>query len=210
MRKITLQVNGQKMTFSKEELTYIVEEHLSKKITMQLPIFKVAQKPTENMWFEVKPQDIDEKLFEIKRWNEKQEEIRHLIIQAFDQMRLNPEKYARNFKTMMPKKSWKSKTVGELEEIACELGDHNADWVEQALEWAQRISNGESWEAICNAKDTAKWHRLVQWKKGRYNLVGGSVNSGKKYLYPVSFVDYYNFNVLHNVHNAVPLVVFYE
>ena len=31
-----------------------------------------------------------------------------------------------------------------------------ADWVEQAFEWAQRISNGESWKTICNDADTAK------------------------------------------------------
>lgn len=57
--KITLQVNGREITFSEQELSSILEKHFSK--------VKVAQKLTENEWFEVKPHAIDQKLFEEKR-----------------------------------------------------------------------------------------------------------------------------------------------
>jgi len=120
----------------------------------------------------------------------------------------NPEKYGKKFKTMMPKKIWTSKTVEELEQLACKLGNHNADWVEQALEWAQRICNGESWETVCNYADTAKWYRVISWKNGDYRLVGGSRVFGINI--PAS-------NVLHDVYYSssrviltVPLVVLYE
>ena len=120
-------------------------------------------------------------------------------------MKSSPEKYDRKFKTMMPKKTWTRKTAVELNQMACELGDHNADWVEQALEWAQRICNGENWEAICNNADTANWHRMILWKNGYYRIVGGSRSSNNNF--PASFVlddDCYS-----NTRscNTVPLVV---
>ena len=205
--KVTLQVNGREMTFSEKELRAILEEHFSSE-TKQVTTAKVAQKPTEDEWFEVKPQAIDQKLFRKKRENKKQENTRKLILEAFVEMKANPEKYGKNFKTMMPKKTWLSKTVAELKEMACKLGDHNADWVEQALEWAQRIANGESWETICNDKDTANWYRLVVWKNGYTRLIGGSVYSN---LYsPASVVYSINFNDLDSLRHTVPLVVLYE
>lgn len=202
--KITLQVNGREMTFSEKELIAILEEHFSSKTTTS----KVAQKPTEDEWFEVKPQAINQKCFEKKRKGISQEAIRQLILEAFVEMKNNPEKYGKNFKTMMPKKEWEAKTVVGLKEMACKLGDHNADWVEQALEWAQRIANGESWKSICNAPDTANWYRLVVWKNGYARLVGGSVNNS--FNFPasvVNFSDYYDDDVLNC---TVPLVVLYE
>lgn len=132
-----------------------------------------TQKPTVGEWFEVKPQAIDQRLFETKREDYRQEAARKLILQAFAKMKNNPEKYGKNFETMMPKKTWDFKTVAELKEMASKLGDHNADWIEQALEWAQRIANGESWKAICNDKDTVRWFRLVVWKNGSARLAGG-------------------------------------
>ena len=181
MKKITLLLSsGREMTFSEQELIAIVEKHLSSETTQQPTTAKVPQKPTEDEWFEVKPQDIDQKLFEEMKYNPSQERTRQLILEAFEEMEKNPKKYGRNFKTIMPKKTWKFKTVAELKKMARKLGDHNADWVEQALEWAQRIANGESWESVCNDDDTANYHRLVVWKKpenGYENcrLIGGSV-----------------------------------
>lgn len=206
--KVTLQVNGREMTFSEQELIAIVEKLLSSKTTKQTTA-KVAQKPTEDEWFEVKPQAIDQKLFEKKRKDTRQEKTRQLILEAFAEMKNNPEKYGKNFKTMMPKRDWESKTVAQLKEMACKLGDHNADWVEQALEWAQRIVNGESWKSICNDADTANWYRLVIWKDGYARLVGGSVD-GIGFYDPASDVldgicgDDYGTN------GTVPLVVLYE
>ena len=172
--KIILPVHGRERTFSEQELIAILEKHFSDKVNEQATTANVAKVPTEGQWFEVNPQAITQNLFQKKRKNERQEKTRNLILEAFAEMQSSPEKYRRKFKTMMPMKTWTSKTVEGLNLLACELGDHNADWVEQALEWAQRICNGESWEAVCNNADTANWYRLVVWKNGYARPVGGS------------------------------------
>lgn len=168
---------------------------------------KVAQSPTEDKWFEVKPQAIDQKLFGKKKKDNRQEATRQIILEAFAEMEEKPEKYGKNFKTMMPKKTWTSKTVAWLQEMASNLGDHNADWVEQALEWAQRIANGEKWETICNDQDTANYHRLVVWNNGFPRIVGGSVINYD--FDPASCVGgtAYDDYILCD---TVPLVVLYE
>lgn len=205
--KVTLQVNGREMTFSEEELIAIVEKHLSSETTQRTTTTKVIQKPTEGAWFEVKPQTIDQKLFKKKRESSRQEAMRQLILEAFAEMKDNPE-YSKNFKTMMPKKTWDSKTVTQLKKMASRLGDHNADWVEQALEWAQRIANGEPWKSICNNRDTANWYRLVVWKRGEDRIIGGSVNCG--YPCPASYVGDEIFRDGYSYSGTVPLVVLYE
>jgi hypothetical protein len=207
MKKITLQVDGREMSFTEQELIAIVKEHLSKDTTKQTTTAQVAQKPTENKWFEVKPQTIDQRLFEKKRKDNRQERTRQLILEAFAEMKEYPEEYGKNFKTMMPKKTWDWITAAQLKEMASKLGDHNADWVEQALEWAQRISNGESWKAICNDRDTANWYRLIVWKKGYNRLVGGGINYSN--LPPASCVSNDNFNNNVVLKFTVPLVVSY-
>ena len=169
---------------------------------------KIAQVPTRGKWFEVKPLSIDQKLFETKRKDIRQETTRQLILEAFAEMKEKPEKYGKNFKTMMRKKTWSSKTVAQLKEVASNLGDHNADWVEQALEWAQRIANGESWETICNYKDTAKYYRLVVWKNGYVRLVGGSTNNHD--YNPASRVGDIDCYDDHGLYSTVPLVVSYD
>ena len=123
-------------------------------------------------------------------------------------MKNYPEKFGRPFKTMMPEKTWSSRTVSELKKLACRLGGHNADWVEQALEWAQRIHNGESWEAVCNEPDTANWYRLVVWKNSFVRLIGGSVEVND--ASPASDVSSYNYYSYDESYIAVPLVVRYS
>lgn len=172
--EITLPVHGRQMTFSEKELIAILEEHFSNEAIEPVSTAKLALVPTEDKWFEVSPQTIDQSIFQKERKNARQEKTRRLILEAFAEVKNSPEKYGKKFKTMIPKKSWKSKTVEELKQLACELGDHNANWVEQALEWAQRICNGESWEVICNNADTANCYRLVVWKNGYARLAGGS------------------------------------
>lgn len=135
---------------------------------------EVAQKPTEGKYFEVNPQAIDQKLFEKERTDKSQEKTRQFILEAFIEMKCNPEKYGRKFMTIIPKRDWETTEVAQLVKIICKYGDHNADWVEQALEWAQRIANGESWEAICNEPDTANYYRIVLGKNGYSGMfVGG-------------------------------------
>ena len=206
--KITLPIHGRERTFSEKELIAILEKYFSNEATEQATTAKVAQVPTEDQWFEVNPQTINQSLFKKKRKDERQERTRKLILGAFAEVKSSPEKYGRKFKTMMLKKTWTFKTVAELKQLACEFGNHNADWVEQALEWAQRICNGESWEAVCNNADTANWYRLVVWKNGYARLVGGSRCEGN--VYPASGVgdnDYYSFD---RINGTVPLVVLYE
>lgn len=205
--KITLPIHGRERTFSEKELIAILEKYFSNEATEQATTAKVAQVPTEAQWFEVNPQTINQSLFKKNRKDERQERTRKLILEAFAEVKSSPEKYGRKFKTMMPKKTWTSKTVAELKQLACEFGNHNADWVEQALEWAQRICNGESWEAVCNNADTANWYRLVVWKNGYARLVGGS----RGYVCnPASDVCCSVYDSNGSFNKTVPLVVLYE
>lgn len=208
MKIITLPLsNGVEMSFSEQELIAIVEKHLSNETTQQTTTAKVAQKPTEDEWFEVKPQAINQELFERERENPKQEETRQLILEAFAVMKSNPEKYGKDFCTKMPNKTWPlCKTVAELKEMTC---DRNADWVEQAFEWAQRIANGETWEAVCNDPDTARFRRLVIWKDGVPRIVGGSRNYNN--YAPASEVDYDDdYYINRCLFDTVPLIRIYK
>lgn len=205
---ITLQVDGREMTFPEKELVAIVKEHFANKVATQEKVIEVAKKPEEGKWFEVNPGEIDYELFCKRRNDMRQEQTRQHILDAFDLVESHPEKYGRPFKTMMPKKTWSYKTVSELQELAKSLGNHNADWVEQALEWAQRIQNGETWEEVCNEPDTANWYRLVIWKDEYARLVGGS---RKIYDYnPASDVDDCDCYSDDTIDYTVPLVVLYK
>lgn len=219
--KVTLQLSdGREMTFVEQELIAIVEKHFSNEATKQEQTtevaktehepktYEVADTPTEGKVFKVNPLAIDQNLFKKKRKDIRQKVTRRIILKAFAELKKNPEKYGKNFKTMMPKKEWSTKTVAQLKEMACKLGDHNADWVEQALEWAQRIVNGDSWEAICNDMDTANWYRLVVWKNGYARLVGGSREG--VFNVPASVVGNYDYYDNLNCRDTVPLVVIYE
>ena len=205
--KVTLPIHGREKTFSEQELIAILEKNFSNEATKAETTVNVAKVPTEDQWFEVNLQDINQSLFEKEKKDGRQEKTRKLILEAFAEAKRKPEKYGRKFKTMMPKKTWTDKTVKELRQLAWELGDHNADWVEQALEWAQRICNGESWEAVCNNADTANWYRLVVWKNGYARLVGGSRDCSD--YNPASYV--YDLNCGYGGFDfTVPLVVLYE
>ncbi len=169
---------------------------------------KKVARPSEGEWFEVDPQAIDQKLFEEKRADPDQEALRKLINEAFYEMNNNPEKYGKKFKTLMPKYTWGRATVASLQKMACELGDHNANWVEKALEWAQRIANGEKWEIICNNPDTgANWFTLLIWKNNQLRLVGGSYQLCN--LGSPSKVWKHTYNPDTLIECAVPLVVAY-
>ena len=169
---------------------------------------KSGQTPKEGKWFEVNPLEIEQKLFQKKRPDLIQEKTRRLILDALNEFENNPQKYGEHFKTMVPKKGVGSKTVQQLFGMARKLGDHNADWVEQALVWAQRIANGESWESICNIKDTANCYRLVIWKDGYAHRVGSSryANDDNTATYVSRSAYYFN----HSVYHTVPLIVGYD
>ena len=176
------------------------------KVTLQEQEY--ASVPTEGKWFRVNPLAIDQNLFKEKREDLMQDKTRKLILQAFKELKKHPERN-KAFKTLIPEKTWEVETVGGLKKMASQLGDHIADWVEQALEWAQRIENGESWEALCNKADTANWYRLVVWKEGYPQCVGGLREDSDFSMPSVALDDDayadYDFSFL-----AVPLVVAYD
>lgn len=190
--EITLQIGGRERTFSERELIEILEKHFAN------------QKETH---FEVNPKAINQELFSEPREDSEQEATRQIILRAFIKLNEEQERYGRPFKTMIPEKTWSSIKVEELEKIASNLGDHMADWVEQALEWAQRIANGETWEDVCNEPDTADWYRVVFWGNNDARFVGGA----RKNLSsdPASSVHDYGYKCNNILMIAVPLVVLY-
>ena len=163
---------------------------------------EVAQTPTEGKLFEINPFGMDRSHFKKERGNQRQEWTRQIINEAFAEIDKCPQKYAEPFYTLIPEKTWDDyKTVDELKQYAKDLGGQMADWIQQALEWAQCICNGKTWEDVANNADTAKWYRMIIWKNGLCRLVGGSRdNDGNN---PASYVyhddcfsgDIFNFTV---------------
>ena len=205
MKVILHLVDGRTISVEDVNNISIEEEYFQNQITEQTT--DVPGIPTEGRWFMVKPLAINQNLFKDEREDFKQEKIRQYILEAFEEMKKNP-KYTRDFKTMNPKKTWDEKSVGELKKLAKNLGDHNANWVEQALEWAQIIANGESWEKLCNERDTSNWYRLVVWKDGFARLVGGSCIDD--FYDPISDVDACMYNDDEVFKHTVPKVVSYD
>ena len=202
--KIALTIGGREMIFSEDELTKILEEHFTSQEEQQ-----TIPKPKEGECFEVNPSSIKKELFDKCLDNPKQEKTRMIILEAFDKLEEQPQKYGKTFKTFMPMKTWDSMSPNEQIELASKLGDHIADWVEQALEWAQRITNGESWESICNEPDSANYFRFFIGKKGLPQIVGGACKY--KDDSPASYVVEYGFVSSSIVDElAVPLVVIYD
>ena len=169
--KVTLQFDGGEMTFSEEELIAIFNKRRKDK---KVDKTKIARKPTEGKYFNVNPASIDRRIFQEQRKNPKQEITRKTILKAFSRVDEDQERYGRPFRILRPERTWTVKTVIELKRFAEENGNHMADWVEQALEWAQRIANGETWKRICNEPDDAQWYRLVLWDNNKPTIVGGA------------------------------------
>lgn len=173
----------------------------------QISAEKMAEMLRTAGCFEVNPRNIDQTVFKQSREDPKQEETRKLILEAFEELNANTLSYGKKFYMMLPDKEWDGKTPKELIELAWQKGDHNAYWVEQALEWAQRIASGETWEAICNEKDTADYFRLVIWKDGEPRLVGGSREAINEF--PAADVGQHACNPNGKLHYVVPAVVLY-
>ena len=191
----TVKVHGREMAFSEEELKSVLEDYF-------------APKPQEGKWFEVNPLAIDQELFEWKRKDRNQEKVRQIILDAFVEVYNNPE-YAKPFRTTFPTKNWETKKVSELKELANQMGDHIADWVEQALEWAQRIANGESWESLCNEPDITNCYRLVLSKYDEHEwIVGGALLFEANC--PATDIEYCTKEYYDKLKYTVPLVVKYK
>lgn len=208
--KYILQVDGREIVLSEEELVDIVKEHYANKEATEQPTKakQKPEKPKERVLFEVNPLAIDQTLFQTKRDDESQEWTRQWILDAFAEAKANPKKYGKRFYTLRPEKTWTVKTAQELKEYASKIGDHEADWVEQGFELAQRIYNGETWEAVCNEVDTAPWYRVIIWKNGHTRLVGGARHDHGNYA--ASDVGNYDYSPNYEFRNSVPLVVLYK
>ena len=207
VREITVPVNGKEVTLSEEKLIEIIECYFrGEKVRTTL---EIASIPTEGKYFEVNFFSINQNKFKRKRKNPVQEQLRQQILKAFVEVANNPERYALPFKTVIPKRphGLAPRQVEEVKKMAEYVGDHNADWVEQTLEWAQRISNGEKWRTLCNKNDTAKWHRLVEGANGEFLCVGGATedsNAGKHNCIHMSLLKPSRY-----VEKIVPLVIVY-
>ncbi len=198
------------MTFSEEELIDILEEHFKNKNEEEARRIETARKKIEKEFFEVNYQFINKELFIREKEDKKQEKVRQLILEAFEEVKNNPKKYERTFYTLRPQNTWYPhyKLVKHLESFAMQCGDHVADWVEQSLEWAQRITNGESWENICNKEDDSKWSRLIIWKNGYVRIVGGAgFFNAKLSASEIHKVDY---QLDDELCSTVPLIVRYK
>ena len=191
----TLQVDGRELSL--EEVEAIVREHFSKKEEA-----KTILKPMEGIPFEVKPLSINWDLFATERTAVNQENARRLILMAYDQVKKYPEKYAQPFKTIMPIKVWDYASMWFLTRVAEHMGGDVTDMVEWALQLAQRLHNGETWDDVCEKPDTANWYRVVKEKS--YYFVGGSRKL--KHTFPASRLGcaYYGYNG--ELNYAVPLV----
>lgn len=135
---------------------------------------QVAETPTVGKRFLINPKEINKVLFEVPREDTMQEWARSIILQAFEEVENNPKyKGGKEFFTMIPEKTWtQGVKVWELVAVAKEVGGQVTDWVEMALEWAQRLSNGETWEKLSNRFDTVPCCRLIVWKTGYYRPCG--------------------------------------
>lgn len=164
--KVTLKVFGRERTFSENELVSILESHFSN-------TNKSKSKNKRNVnRYTVDLKSINRNLFVTPREDPNQEKVRKLILEAFSEADAKPEKYSQPFETLVPDMDILCYTKSKLIVLAYDLGDHMADWVEQALVWAQKISDGQSWESICNYPDTSKNRRMIIWKNGNYAIVG--------------------------------------
>lgn len=164
--------------------------------------------------FEVNPLAIDKTQFERARLEEicgfftpRMESIRQEILGALIEVDEHPEKYASKFYTFVPDKTWYgSKRVAYLKKYATRLGGEMGDWIHLTLEWAQKISNGESLDRICYDSDKHDWYRMVVFDTDDTRRIGGSFkvgnNASETYVEPNSYFDF------SQVDNAVPYVVF--
>ena len=208
-----LTVNGRDVSFSSEELAFITERYFEIEQFYNGLFYQVTDRPLEGRWFIVRPRQIGRWMFEEEREDPIQEETRQMILQAIGEVERIPEKYAQSFKTMYPFRSWKQyrpKKISDLDSMAKVLGSHMADETEQALEWAQRIWNGESWEEVCNIPDSAPSYRIITCKDHPFlhRVVGGSREA--KSQCGASHINSEKYARYDQIGCSVPLVVSYN
>lgn len=170
---------------------------------------EISRKPEEGKLFRVEPLNINKKLFEEQKNDKSQEFARRIIKDAFRKVEQNPNRYSTPFWTLVPENKWnynEIKNEKELRDYALDSGGQMADWIEQALEWAQRIQNGESWEKLCNNPDTLRFYRMIEWKDGEPKIVGGSTEENYTYS-PTHIFLRLVYSCKRGVPYTVPLIV---
>ena len=172
--KVILQINGREMTFSEEQLIAILEKHFSIEQENNAAE-EVVKNSIVGTCYEVKPSSINKDLFKEERKDPCQEEIRKLILEAFEELDRIRFQICKSFKIIVPEKTWTIKNVRELKALAIDLGGQTTNWIEQALGWAQQINDGATWEDLCNKKDKHVCYRLIIWKDGTCKNIGGSI-----------------------------------
>jgi hypothetical protein len=208
MRIELMFTDGRSNTVVKNVAAFYVSE--DEEPDIQRYRYLLTKTPTEeHKLFEVDLNGIDFTLFQDKREDPKQEEARKLILEAKEEFEQQPRLHPNTkFYTMRLRETWyknEIKHVGNLDKIAKQLGGYVGDWAEQALEWAQRISNGENWNTICNYSDNATTYRVVRWKDGNLRVVGG--NSKTMVPCPPSHVSSINYRACRDA-TIMPFVVF--
>ena len=169
-----------------------------------LKVKKADIRPVEGKWFNVNPQEIDKNLFKSSRSDFKQEKTRQLILEALAQAEEEPI-YNQPFKTYMTFENWSLKSIIKFRNSTSKYEkEYLADWVEQALEWAQRINNGDTWENLCNSPDQAYWSRTIIWKNGYLRLIGGSFQ--EKNSCPATDVGFKDLTSKYELYALVPLI----
>lgn len=207
--KFIMQIGDKRMTFFPKDLKSILEKVFCVDNTPQKEKedIQISVQPTEGIPFEVNPLKIDINLFNEERNDNEQEYVRKMIVHAFTCVFNYPSRYGRPFKTLRPEKKWDVITLNEMRNVASTLGDHMADLTEQALEWAQRIANGETWEDVCNKADTSNWFRVVNAYDGYAWVFGGSTKA--KCFESASCTECEDYAIDERILYAVPLVVLY-
>ena len=175
-------------------LKYYVYEHVAQIILQEDTDMKHGSEyPEVGKWFEVDPTVINRNFFAERRKNDSEEKTRILIWESLSEVKF---KNIKPFQIMIPKKTWRIKTGADLVSKAEELG-RLGTWVEQALEWAQRLQNGCSWAELCST-DICQYNRLLVGKEGHWQIVGGEKPT------ELSFFYYHKWD---SFGNTVPLVI---
>lgn len=167
---INLIINGREKTFDEKKLIDIFKEHDLTKIKMPKDALGVEI-------HEVIPEDINRKLFEEKRIDEVEESARNFILYALKNFDRKPEKYGKPFKTIVFMSPFEEMTLMNVEEFAKKHGNSFATTVELGLEWAYRITMGETWESVCKEVDRG-WYKLVQHECRYFFLFQGAEKKG--------------------------------
>lgn len=172
--KINLMVDGREVVLDKKVVENILKEHYDEDIIK----IKMPKNARGVECYKVIPRDIDRTLFEEKRKNKVEEEARKIILDAiYNYLDTYPEKYAKPFETIVFMGKFEEITLIDVEKFAKEHGDCLATMVDLALEWAYRITMGESWESVCNDIERG-FYKLVQYEFRYFFLFKGSEKKG--------------------------------